>query len=696
MKQENKKKYTLKGIDCPSCAAKLEENLKKSLLDETISINFTTKTIKIKPEQLEDATRIIKRFFPEGTLIEEEDKDIHESKFELIKIVVSLVVFALCLSFKPKLSSYPILEYTFFLIPYFLLSYSVILKSISNLKNKNIFDENFLILIATIGSIAIRQLPEAVAVMLFYSIGEYLQESALNKSRKYIKKILNIKPKTVTILKGSNYLIVSPEEVKIGDIIVVKPGEKIPLDGVVIEGDSFVDTSALTGESIPKRVSKGDDILSGMLNESNLLKIKVAKEYKDSTIAKILELVEEASSRKSKTEKFITKFARYYTPSVVLLAILIAIIPPIILPGDSFAKWIYRSLVLLVISCPCALVISIPLSYFAGIGKCAKEGILVKGSNYLEALTESKIVAFDKTGTLTKGKFKITKIVPNSSIEKRDVLKYASYAEVNSNHPIAKTIVKTFDNPIDKTKISYFKEIKGVGVETIVDGKMVLVGNDNFMHIKNIPHDICDVDGTVVYVAVDGKFLGYILIEDEIKPESLEVVKRLKEVGIEKVLMFTGDNVNIAKKIAKKLNIDEFYADLLPQDKAKKLMEIKEKTTRKVIFAGDGINDAPVIALSDVGIAMGNIGSDAAIEAADVVIINDNPLDVPKAIRISKYTKKVAKQNIVFSIGVKLIFITLGIFGLATMWEAVFADVGVTLIAVLNSLKVFRFLPMKK
>ncbi|KAA0257796.1 cadmium-translocating P-type ATPase [Deferribacter autotrophicus] len=692
------KKYFLKGLDCPACAIKIENGLKTALSDETISINFTYKTVTLKSEQYKDAKHIIKKLDPDVELIDlsKKEVDIDDSvntKFEFTKILIALMLFTISLFYKSKLSAYPLFEYTAFLTPYFIIGYPVILKAAKNIKNKQIFDENFLILIATIGAIAIKELPEAVAVMLFYNVGEYLQNLAVGRSRKSIKNLLNLKPETVNIIKNDTYITVTPEEVKIGDIILVKPGEKIPLDGVVVEGSSFVNTSALTGEFVPKRVKAGEDILSGMINESGLLKIKVTKEYKDSTIAKILELVEEASSRKSKTEQFITKFARYYTPFVVFTALFIAFIPPIILPNQTYANWIYRALILLVISCPCALVISIPLSYFSGIGKSAKNGILVKGSNYLEALTDTEVVAFDKTGTLTKGVFKINRIVTKNGASEDEILKYAAYAEINSNHPVAEVIVKSFGQPIDKSKIESFEEIKGYGLKAVVNGKTILVGNDGLMHMKGIPHDDCDVEHSVVYVAVDGKFLGYILIDDEIKEESLQVVNKLKQVGVNKVIMLTGDNFNAAKKIADKLNIDEFYAGLLPQDKVDKLKEIKDKLSEKqrVVFAGDGINDAPVIALSDIGIAMGGVGSDAAIEAADIVIMDDNPLAIPKAIKIAKHTKKIAKENIIFSLSVKGIFIILGIFGVATMWEAVFADVGVALLAILNSLRIFTY-----
>ncbi|MGA1846253.1 heavy metal translocating P-type ATPase [Deferribacter abyssi] len=692
------KKYFLKGLDCPACAAKIENGLKSALSDESISVNFTNKTVSIKSEQYKDAKTIIKKLDPDVELIDLSKKDTHtddliNNKFELVKILISLILFTISLFYKTKLASYPLLEYSAFLFPYFLIGYPVIFKAAKNIRNRQLFDENFLILIATLGAIAIKELPEAVAVMLFYNVGEYLQNLAVGKSKKSITSLLNLKPDTVTIIKNNSYITVIPEEVKIGDLIVVKPGEKIPLDGVVVEGSSSLNTSAITGEFVPKMVKTGDEILSGMINESGLLKIKVTREYKDSTIAKILELVEEASSKKSKTEQFITKFARYYTPFVVYTAIFIAFIPPTILPNQTYASWIYRALILLVISCPCALVISIPLSYFSGIGKSAKNGILVKGSNYLEALTDAKVVAFDKTGTLTKGVFRINKIITKNGASEDELLEYAAYAEINSNHPVAEVIIKSFGKQIDKSKIESFEEIKGYGLETVIDGKTVLVGNDGLMHIKRIPHDDCDVEHSVVYVAVDGKFLGYILIDDEIKEESIQLVNRLKQIGVNRVIMLTGDNFNAAKKIADKLNINEFYAGLLPQDKVNKLKEIKEKLpeNERVVFTGDGINDAPVIASSDIGIAMGGLGSDAAIEAADIVIMDDNPLSIPKAIKIAKYTKKIAKQNIIFSLSVKGIFITLGIFGIATMWEAVFADVGVALVAILNSLRIFTY-----
>lgn len=693
----DKRRYILKNLDCPGCAAKIETALQKGLNDNTINVNFTNKTVLLKKEYFNTANEIVKNTDPGVELIDfskiNNDNEQFNKKFILTKIFLSLFFYTIALIYKNISAPNLTIEYLLFLIPYFLIGYPVILKSLNNLKNRQLFDENFLIVVATIGAIFIKELPEAVAVMLFYNIGEFLQDLAVDRSKKSITNLLSLKVEYATVIKNEKYITKKPDDVNVGEIIVVKPGEKIPLDGVVIEGESFIDTSALTGESKLKKVKEGDEILSGMINDSNLLKIKVTKPYSESTISKILDLVENATENKSKTEKFITKFAKTYTPIVVYTAVFIAFIPPLILQ-ESYTLWIYRALILLVISCPCALVISIPLSYFAGIGKAAKNGIIVKGSNHLEALTDTGAVAFDKTGTLTEGVFKINKIVTKNGATEEEILRFAAYAEFNSNHPIAKAILSEYEDEIDINQIEEYEEIKGYGIKTKVSGKTVLVGNDGLMHLMNIEHDDCDVDHSVVYVAVDNKFLGYILIDDIVKSESKLALDKLKKLGIQNIIMLTGDNYSAASKIANQIGIKEFYANLLPQDKIKKVNEIKEKLSaqnkkKRVVFVGDGINDAPVIAVSDVGVAMGGIGSSITIEAADIIIMDDSPISVPKAIEISKLTKKNAKENIIFSLAVKVIFITLGIAGTATMWQAVFADVGVALIAVLNSMRIF-------
>ena len=545
--------------------------------------------------------------------------------------------------------------------------------------------------IATIGAVAIGEVPEAVGVMLFYKIGEYLQGIAVGKSRKSITSLMQIRPDSGNLKVGSEIKVVSPEDIRIGDIIVVKPGEKIPLDGVVVDGYSMVDTSALTGESVLREIGVGDDALSGFINKNALLTIEVTKEFGESTVSKILDLVENASSKKSKTENFISKFAKYYTPFVLFSAIVIAFIPPIITSGAKFSDWFYRGLVFLVVSCPCALVLSIPLSFFSGIGNSSKYGILIKGSNYLEALKSVDTVVFDKTGTLTKGVFNVTK-VHAVKISEEELIEYAAYAEANSNHPIAKSIVNYYKGNIDLGKINEFEEIAAHGIKIKYNNLHILAGNDKLMKLENILYLPTNEVGTVVYIAVNGAYRGYIVISDEIKEDSKEAIRNLKLSGVKEVVMLTGDNEKVANKIANELGIDKVYSNLLPNEKVERLEEIFEEKSekQKVAFVGDGINDAPVLARADVGIAMGALGSDAAIEAADVVLMTDEPIKISKAIEISRKTNKIVWQNIIFALGVKAIVLILSAGGVATMWEAIFADVGVALIAVLNAMRVMK------
>jgi Cd2+/Zn2+-exporting ATPase len=544
--------------------------------------------------------------------------------------------------------------------------------------------------IATLGAIAIDEMPEAVAVMLFYVVGELFQNIAVNRSRKSVKALLEIRPDYANIKINGDIKRVSPVEVHPGQIIVVKPGEKIPLDGNIIEGNSFVDTSALTGESVPRSVKESETVLAGMINKSGLLTIKVTKEFGESSISRILELVENASSKKAETEKFITTFARYYTPVVVFGALLLAIIPPLFFAEQTFTDWIYRALVVLVISCPCALVISIPLGYFGGIGGASRRGILVKGSNFLDALTKVKTVVFDKTGTLTKGEFKVAEIVSANGYKQEDILKYAAYAEANSSHPIAKSILEAYNNKIQQSEISEVIEISGHGIQAKVGGDEVLIGNDKLLHKENIEHDKCNIEGTVVHVAVNTKYTGYIVISDSLKENAAEAIAELNKLKINTV-MLTGDNKSTAEIYAKKLGIKEYYSELLPENKVEHIEKLLIAAhDGKVAFVGDGINDAPVIARADVGIAMGALGSDAAVETADVVLMTDSPMKVVDAIEIAKRTRRIVWQNIGFAMGVKLFFILLGVFGIATMWEAVFGDMGVAIIAILNSMRVMK------
>lgn len=608
-------------------------------------------------------------------------------KKQLYRIIISgiLLLFSILVDINVKY-----INSIIFIIAYFIIGYDILLKAFKNIKRGKVFDENFLMSVATIGALCIGNIPEAVSVMLFYQVGELFQSYAVNKSRKSVASLMDIRPDYANVIRNDKHIKVDPNEVNIEEIILIKPGEKIPLDGVVVEGSSMLNTLALTGESVPRRVEKGDEVLSGCINNESVLKVKVTKKFGESTVSKILDLVENASSRKSNSEAFITKFAKYYTPIVCGIALVLAVLPPIIL-NQEFNTWIYRALSFLVVSCPCALVVSIPLSFFGGIGASSSVGVLVKGSNYLEALSNIEIVVCDKTGTLTEGVFKVQKI--NAiSMSDEDLLKYAAYAESFSNHPIAISLKEAYHKKIDSKKVIDTKEISGKGVEAKVDGKKVLVGNDKLMKDMNIKYDKCDDIGTIVYVIVDNKYVGYIVISDKIKDDSYEAVKGLKANNVKKLVMLTGDKKDISKVVSEELKLDEYHSELLPQDKVKcveKLMLEKSKDG-KLLFVGDGINDAPVLALSDIGVAMGGLGSDAAIEAADVVIMTDEISKISKAISISRKTMRIVKENIIFAITVKIAVLVLSALGIATMWSAVFADVGVSVIAILNALRILR------
>ena len=585
------------------------------------------------------------------------------------------------------------LQIALFIISYIIVGGDVVKRAVKNIFKGQVFDENFLMSIATIGAFFIGEYPEGVAVMLFYQVGELFQSYAVGKSRKSIASLMDIRPDYANVKKGDELVKVDPDEVQIGDIIVIKAGEKIPLDGKVIEGSSMIDTSALTGESVPREVEVGSDILSGCININGVITAEVTKEFGESTVSKILDLVENASSKKSNSEQFITKFARYYSPVVVIIAVFLAIIPPLVIDGATFSDWIYRALAFLVVSCPCALVISIPLSFFGGIGGASKKGVLVKGSNYLEALAETEIVVFDKTGTLTKGVFNVQEIHPEG-VSKEELLELTAHAESYSNHPISFSLRRAYSKEIDSGRISDVEEISGHGVIATVDGKKVMVGNIKLMKMMDIPYFKGELIGTIVHVAVNNKYIGYIVIADEVKEDSAQAIKELKAANIKQTVMLTGDNKSIGSKVAKELGLDKVYAELLPADKVEKLEELFSQKSKKgkLAFVGDGINDAPVLARADIGIAMGGLGSDAAIEAADVVIMTDEPSKIATTMKISKKTLKIAHQNIVFAIGIKIIVLILSAFGITTMWAAIFADVGVTIIAVLNA---FRALNVK-
>ena len=605
-----------------------------------------------------------------------------------IKIIIALILFliALIIDFGNVW-----INNVIYIIAYIIVGFEIVRKALRNIVRGKVFDENFLMTVATIGAFAIGEFPEAVAVMLFYQVGELFQSYAVDKSRKSIASLMDIRPDYANIEKDGKLQKIDPDEVKIGDIIVVKPGEKIPLDGTVVEGKTNLDTKALTGEPMPREANIGDDVISGCINLNGLIKVKVTKEFGESTVSKILDLVENASSKKSKSENFITKFAAYYTPIVVIIAVILAIVPPLIIPGAEFSDWIYRALSFLVVSCPCALVISIPLSFFGGIGGASKMGILIKGSNYLEALANTEIVVFDKTGTLTEGDAKVQKIEAEG-ISKEELLEITALAENFSNHPIAISIKSEYNKPIDEKRIVKTQELTGRGINATIDEKEVLVGNEKLMKEEKIDYKECTDAGTALYVAIDKKYVGYILIADSIKKDSKKAIQNLKKNGIKQTVMLTGDRKQVGEVVAKELGIDKVYTELLPDGKVEKVEELlKEKSPKgKLAFVGDGINDAPVLAISDIGIAMGALGSDAAIEAADVVLMTDEPSKIVDAIHLSKKTMRIVKENITFAILVKVIVLILSAFGLSTMWEAVFADVGVSIIAIINALRVLR------
>jgi len=602
-----------------------------------------------------------------------------------IKIILALPLFLIAIIFN---FNNVWINNILFILSYLLVGLEILKKALRNIIRGKVFDENFLMAVATLGAFAIGELPEAVAVMLFYQVGEFFQSYAVNKSRKSISSLMDIRPDYANLYADGDLKKVDPNEVKIDDVIVIKPGEKIPLDGIIIEGNSSLDTKALTGETVPRDTNVGDEVLSGCINLNGLIKIRVTKEFGESTVSKILNLVENASSQKSKSENFITKFAKYYTPTVVIIAVIIAIAIPLI-TGESFTTWIYRALSFLVVSCPCALVISIPLSFFGGIGGASKMGILIKGSNYLEALSKVDTIVFDKTGTLTKGVFAVQKIEP-VNISKEELLQLAAFAENYSTHPIAVAIKTTYNAPIDESKIESIEELPGYGIKAKIAKSTVLVGNEKLMANNNIKFEKCYDIGTILNIAVDDKYKGYILIADEIKDDAKQTIIDLKHNNVKKTVMLTGDRKSVGLSVAESLKIDEVYTDLLPQDKVAKVEELlKSKNAKsKVAFVGDGINDAPVLALADIGIAMGGLGADSAIEASDVVIMTDEPSKIVSAIKLSHKTMKIVKENIIFAIAVKIAVLILAAFGISTMWEAVFADVGVSVIAILNALRV--------
>lgn len=613
-------------------------------------------------------------------------------KKKLKKILLGGACYAVCMlleHFMPHLNANLLL--IAFLVTYFIIGGDVVKKAAHNISIGQIFDENFLMLVATVGAFLVGDYPEAVAVMLFYQVGEWFQDYAVNRSRKSIAALMDIRPDSANVVRDGAVLEVDPDEVAIGETIVVKPGEKIPLDGRITKGNTTLDTMALTGESIPRTALIGEEVMSGCINISGVIEIEVQKVFGESTVSKILELVENASEKKSESEHFISKFAKYYTPTVVILAALLAIIPPLVL-GGGFTTWIYRALSFLVISCPCALVISIPLSFFGGIGGASKAGILVKGSNYLEAISRVEVVAMDKTGTLTKGNFAVTSVIPSGDYTKEQLLELASYGEFYSNHPIAESLRKAYGRDMEEARIKDASELAGFGISSVLDGKELLVGNEKLMKERGINYIPCDEVGTVVYVARDKQYAGAVLITDELKPDAKECVQGLHKMGVRSVVMLTGDHEKVAKKVAEEVGVDRYVAELLPGDKVDEVERLFQAKSEKgkLAFVGDGINDAPVLARADIGIAMGGLGSDAAIEAADIVIMTDAPSKIAQAIRISKKTLTIVKQNIIFAIVVKVLVLVLAALGVATMWAAVFADVGVAVLAILNAMRAMR------
>lgn len=621
-----------------------------------------------------------------------------KQKIMLYRIIAAAVIYVplFVLEHMGKLefqSEIPV-QFLLFMIPYLIVGWDIIYRAVRNISHGQVFDENFLMCIATFGALGVKEYSEAVAVMLFYQIGELFQSYAVNRSRQSISAMMDICPEYANIEEDGKLKQVDPDDVEIGTEIVIKAGERVPLDGVVVSGTSFVDTSALTGESVPREVTEGSEIISGCVNGSGLLKVRTTKEFDDSTVAKILELVENASSKKAHVENFITKFAKYYTPIVVCAAVVLAFLPPIIL-GGGFAEWIQRACIFLVISCPCALVISVPLGFFGGIGAASKQGVLVKGSNYLEALSEMKTIVFDKTGTLTKGEFVVSEVIPNGW-EKEGLLEVAALVEGYSDHPISAALKKAYEEAelgeLSMDRVEQAEEIAGHGIKAKIDGRVVYAGNAKLMEEKGVEYEPCTVPGTVVYLAAEKEFLGTIVISDTVKPEAKRAIAQLKQSGVKKTVMLTGDRKDVGEAVAESLGIDEVYTDLLPGDKVDKvealLGELGEK--EKLGFVGDGINDAPVLSRADIGIAMGSMGSDAAIEAADVVLMDDNILKISSIMRIAGKTLQIVHQNIVFALGVKVLVLILGALGMANMWEAVFADVGVSVIAILNSMRTLK------
>lgn len=712
-------KILLKGLTCPHCSGEIEREVGELPYVKSSSFSLMTQVLTLDTADIDEKTlladveRITHSHEPDVEVLLHEHTDrsvqpdschdhgdhgdahLHgaeeDNKKRILKIGAGALVFIVGIIFSKLLQASIYVYLPILIIAYLILGTDVLLRAVKNILHGRVFDENFLMALSTVGAFIIGEYPEAVAVMLFYQVGEFFQDIAVDRSRRSISELMDIRPDSANVKRGNEIIEVSPDDVRVGDIIVVRPGEKIPLDGEVIQGEALLDTRALTGESVPRKAAVGDNVISGCINENGFMEIRVTKSSHESTVSKILDMVENASSKKAPAENFITVFARYYTPIVVVLALIISIVPPLILHG-TFTDWIYRGFVFLVISCPCALVISIPLTFFGGIGAASTKGILIKGSNYLEALNSVDTIVFDKTGTLTEGVFEVTSLNPADGYTEEQLLFLAACAEYYSNHPIAKSIVADNKRKIEEVALSEYTEISGRGVRVLASGHTVIAGNEKLMTDNEIAYALNSDVGTKVYVAADGEFVGSILISDKVKADSKKAMSALKGIGIENLVMLTGDDKAVAENVARELGIDNCYAELLPGDKVDRLEEIisAEKDGTKVAFVGDGINDAPVLARADVGVAMGALGSDAAIEAADVVLMTDEPSKLFDAVLIAKKTKKIVMQNIVFAIGIKVILLILGAFGVAGMWAAIFGDVGVMVIAVLNAMRALK------
>jgi Zn2+/Cd2+-exporting ATPase len=705
------KKYYVKNLDCAACAAKIERGLQQVDGVKEVTLDFANLMLHVTADDMKKVIDEIHRIEPGVEIIPEDKKPLaaetftQESEFKLTKEIgllsIATILFCIQLFFEGWMHQSPFakLELVLVFIAYLLAGWKVFQGAFRTIQKGAFFDENVLMVIATGGAIAIHAYSEAIGVMIFYKVGELLQEMAVSRSRRSIRSLLAAKPNKALVKTPDGFSEIAPELVKIGDIIVIKPGEKIPLDGEVLSGKSQLDSSALTGESVPVTAEMGDAVMAGQINQTGALTVRVSRLFKESSIAKVMDMVENATARKAHTEKFMTTFARYYTPVVVVIAAVVAFVPPLVMNDALFSNWVYRALVLLVISCPCALVVSIPLGYFGGIGRASRSGILIKGSMFIDALAQVKTVVFDKTGTLTRGVFKVNRIVPSNGHTSDQVLEYAAAVELHSDHPIGQSIVKAMKTKglsINEALVKDHVAFSGMGARATYDGKVIAVGNDALLHNAGIDHGQCAFESTVAHVVVDDQYAGYLLIGDQLKPDAKQAVDRLRRNGVEKLVMLTGDNEYSARHVANALGLDQFHAGLLPEDKVRLFEQISlnVKNDGKVAFVGDGINDAPVLARADVGVAMGGLGSDAAIETADVVLMADSPSKMAEAVSIARQTRRIVWQNIALALSVKSIFVLMGAFGLATMWEAVFADVGTALIALVNATRAFRKKPI--